>query len=229
MQTLGFSSATIIHTPPAESVSEALGFSTIYVMHSEEPVTECTAPAPTPEEATTKTRKRKGKAASLHIPYALKRTLDDVEAKKIATAPPIGTSATTATTPSAPKPTLAPTPTPTPKPKTLQTTKARPPTHPSTPKSGIVVHGIALRKDLGNVRRWMEADNKDIGRITGIGWLIKKTTLREEGKKTSSVVVYLEDTFFFFFYISLLACRPMGYGEGFYKEKIKTNYLAHYM
>ncbi|KAF8445456.1 hypothetical protein BDZ91DRAFT_853725 [Kalaharituber pfeilii] len=72
-------------------------------------------------------------------------------------------------------------------------------THPSspgttTPKEGIVGHGIALRKDLRNVRRWMEADNKDIGKITGIRWLRNKTILREEGKKTSSVVVYLEDT-----------------------------------
>ncbi|KAF8459235.1 hypothetical protein BDZ91DRAFT_851979 [Kalaharituber pfeilii] len=47
------------------------------------------------------------------------------------------------------------------------------PTHPSnpgttTPKEGIVVHGLALRKDLRHVRRWMEADNKDIGKITGM-------------------------------------------------------------
>ncbi|KAF8446679.1 hypothetical protein BDZ91DRAFT_753091 [Kalaharituber pfeilii] len=69
------------------------------------------------------------------------------------------------------------------------------PIHPgaTTTKPGIVVPRIALRKNLGNVRRWMEADN-DIGRITGIRWLIKETTLREKGKKTSLVVVYLEDT-----------------------------------
>ncbi|KAF8461611.1 hypothetical protein BDZ91DRAFT_829588 [Kalaharituber pfeilii] len=63
----------------------------------------------------------------------------------------------------------------------------------TTSKFGIVVHGIALRKDLGNVRRWMEAASKDIGKITGIRWLRNKGILNEEGKKTSSVVVYLED------------------------------------
>ncbi|KAF8456833.1 hypothetical protein BDZ91DRAFT_800943 [Kalaharituber pfeilii] len=49
-----------------------------------------------------------------------------------------------------------------------------------------------LRKDLGNVQRWLQASNKDVGKITGIRWLRKKTILLEEGKKTSSVVVYLE-------------------------------------
>ncbi|KAF8470025.1 hypothetical protein BDZ91DRAFT_719723 [Kalaharituber pfeilii] len=47
-------------------------------------------------------------------------------------------------------------------------------------------------RDLGNVRRWLEASNKDLGKITGIRWLRKKTILAEEGKQTSSVVVYLE-------------------------------------
>ncbi|KAF8462607.1 hypothetical protein BDZ91DRAFT_765154 [Kalaharituber pfeilii] len=62
----------------------------------------------------------------------------------------------------------------------------------TTPVHGIVVHGIALRKDLGKVRKWLEASNK-IGKTVGIRWLRPKTRLVEEGKKTSSVVVYLEE------------------------------------
>ncbi|KAF8451622.1 hypothetical protein BDZ91DRAFT_802642 [Kalaharituber pfeilii] len=58
-------------------------------------------------------------------------------------------------------------------------------------KSGIVVHGIALRKDLGKVKQWLEAANKELGKIVGIRWLRRRTILEEEGKKTSSVVVYL--------------------------------------
>ncbi|KAF8457839.1 hypothetical protein BDZ91DRAFT_785927 [Kalaharituber pfeilii] len=58
------------------------------------------------------------------------------------------------------------------------------------PTPGIVVHGVALRKDSGNVRRWLKEDNKDLKKVVGIRWLRKKDT---EGKKTSSVVVYLED------------------------------------
>ncbi|KAF8459771.1 hypothetical protein BDZ91DRAFT_741556, partial [Kalaharituber pfeilii] len=104
------------HTP-AESTPEALGFSKIFVAHSEEPSTERTttttpAPVPTPEVAT-KTRKRKGKTASAQDPCAFKRRLDDAEARKIATAPPVRTSSGHAdnnhvgaitTTPSTPRP-----------------------------------------------------------------------------------------------------------------------------
>ncbi|KAF8463064.1 hypothetical protein BDZ91DRAFT_796569 [Kalaharituber pfeilii] len=61
----------------------------------------------------------------------------------------------------------------------------------TTPVYGIVVHGIALRKDLGKVRKWLEASNK-IGKTVGVRWLRQKARLVEEGKKTSSVVVYLE-------------------------------------
>ncbi|KAF8460756.1 hypothetical protein BDZ91DRAFT_798635 [Kalaharituber pfeilii] len=57
---------------------------------------------------------------------------------------------------------------------------------------GIVVHGIALRKDLGKIKQWLQAANKDLGKITGVRWLRKRTLLEEEGKKTSSVVLYLE-------------------------------------
>ncbi|KAF8462031.1 hypothetical protein BDZ91DRAFT_797566 [Kalaharituber pfeilii] len=64
----------------------------------------------------------------------------------------------------------------------------------TTTKTGIVVHGIALRKDLGKVRRWLEAANQELGKTTGIRWLRKKDTLVNEGKKTSSAVVYLENT-----------------------------------
>ncbi|KAF8451478.1 hypothetical protein BDZ91DRAFT_750748, partial [Kalaharituber pfeilii] len=49
--TLGFILTTTIHTPPAESTPEALGFSKIFVAHSEEPSTErttTTTPAPRP-------------------------------------------------------------------------------------------------------------------------------------------------------------------------------------
>ncbi|KAF8438733.1 hypothetical protein BDZ91DRAFT_804261 [Kalaharituber pfeilii] len=70
----------------------------------------------------------------------------------------------------------------------------QPPTSPdnSTTQHGIVIHGIALREDLGKVRGWLEASNKEIGKTRGIRWLRKKTTLMEEGKKTSSAVLYLE-------------------------------------
>ncbi|KAF8457838.1 hypothetical protein BDZ91DRAFT_852265 [Kalaharituber pfeilii] len=62
----------------------------------------------------------------------------------------------------------------------------------TTSKQGVVVYGIALRKDLGKVRRWLEDGNPDLGKTVGIRWLRKKTLLVEEGKKTSSIVVYLE-------------------------------------
>ncbi|KAF8454865.1 hypothetical protein BDZ91DRAFT_801571 [Kalaharituber pfeilii] len=81
---------------------------------------------------------------------------------------------------------------PSPRPRSTSTS---PPTNPDATtrlKTGIVVHGIALRKDLGKVRQWLEAANKELGKISGIRWLRKKTTLVEEGKKTSSAVVYLE-------------------------------------
>ncbi|KAF8438323.1 hypothetical protein BDZ91DRAFT_795596 [Kalaharituber pfeilii] len=58
-------------------------------------------------------------------------------------------------------------------------------------KAGIVIHGIALRKDLGKVKQWLEAANKELGKIRGIRWLRKRDVLEEEGKKTSSVVIYL--------------------------------------
>ncbi|KAF8462815.1 hypothetical protein BDZ91DRAFT_796805 [Kalaharituber pfeilii] len=58
--------------------------------------------------------------------------------------------------------------------------------------AGIVIHGIALRKDLGKVRQWLEAANKELGKVKGIRWLRKRKLLEEEGKKTSSVVIYLE-------------------------------------
>ncbi|KAF8469945.1 hypothetical protein BDZ91DRAFT_761289 [Kalaharituber pfeilii] len=197
---------TIVDTPPVQPTTEELGFSTIITCSEEPPVEQIpgTTPVPTPgpvntsatrtTEVAAKMRKRKGKVASAQGPYALKRRLDDTEVQKIATAPQVGTSAADSTpvstatvTPSAPTPNS----TPIPKPKTSQTTRARFLTYPSTPGAP---RRSALRKDLGNVWRWMEADNKDIKRITGIRWLIKKTTLREEGKKTSSLVVYLEDT-----------------------------------
>ncbi|KAF8465028.1 hypothetical protein BDZ91DRAFT_820932 [Kalaharituber pfeilii] len=68
------------------------------------------------------------------------------------------------------------------------------PTNPVVPtKTGILVHGVAVRKDLGNARRWLSADNKDLKKIVGIRWLRKKDLLIGEGKKTSSIVVYLKD------------------------------------
>ncbi|KAF8460155.1 hypothetical protein BDZ91DRAFT_726399, partial [Kalaharituber pfeilii] len=58
---------------------------------------------------------------------------------------------------------------------------------------GIVVHGVALRRDLGKVQRWLGEDNKDLRKIVGVRWLRRKDLLVGEGKKTSSVVVFLED------------------------------------
>ncbi|KAF8464234.1 hypothetical protein BDZ91DRAFT_795765 [Kalaharituber pfeilii] len=63
----------------------------------------------------------------------------------------------------------------------------------TTSKFSVVVHGVALRKDLGKVRKWLESGNKTIGKTVGIRWLRRKAELVEEGKKTSSVVVYLEE------------------------------------
>ncbi|KAF8446574.1 hypothetical protein BDZ91DRAFT_787135 [Kalaharituber pfeilii] len=57
---------------------------------------------------------------------------------------------------------------------------------------GIVIHGIALRKDLGKVKKWLAAANESLGKIKGIRWLRKRNLLEEAGKTTSSVVVYLE-------------------------------------
>ncbi|KAF8460093.1 hypothetical protein BDZ91DRAFT_799170 [Kalaharituber pfeilii] len=162
------------------------------------------------------TRKRKGKKTR-EKPYAIKRRLDDAEAKKIATAPPVADNITTDTVPSSAK-TSSPkpdTPNPNPEPpKTSEVPKTPPtkmttpskiptgknhkhPTQPANPdattsKYGVVVHGIALRKDLGRIRRWLEEGNPELGKTIGIRWLRKKTLLLEEGKKTSSVVVYLE-------------------------------------
>ncbi|KAF8457371.1 hypothetical protein BDZ91DRAFT_786027 [Kalaharituber pfeilii] len=57
---------------------------------------------------------------------------------------------------------------------------------------GIVIHGIALRKDLGKVKKWLAAANESLGKIKGIRWLRKRNLLEEAGKTTSSVAVYLE-------------------------------------
>ncbi|KAF8446685.1 hypothetical protein BDZ91DRAFT_853677 [Kalaharituber pfeilii] len=57
---------------------------------------------------------------------------------------------------------------------------------------GIVIHGIALRKDLGKVKKWLAAANESLGKIKGIRWLRKRNLLEEAGKTTSSVVVYLQ-------------------------------------
>ncbi|KAF8460012.1 hypothetical protein BDZ91DRAFT_799374 [Kalaharituber pfeilii] len=85
----------------------------------------------------------------------------------------------------------------TPDPDTQTSFAPRPRTQTGTPrnpqpKHGIVIHGVALSKDLGKVRRWLETDNQNLGKTTGIRWLRRETLLREEGKKTSSVVVYTQ-------------------------------------
>ncbi|KAF8472888.1 hypothetical protein BDZ91DRAFT_790758 [Kalaharituber pfeilii] len=67
--------------------------------HSEAPRVE-TANAP---EVTTHKKKRKGKSASAQDPYAFKYRLDEKEAEKIATAPPIRTPSTPCTDPTLPK------------------------------------------------------------------------------------------------------------------------------
>ncbi|KAF8453396.1 hypothetical protein BDZ91DRAFT_768216 [Kalaharituber pfeilii] len=137
-------------------------------------------------------KKRKGKAASTQ-PYALKKRLDDTEARKIA--PRHRTHQQHRHQPPRPLPIPDPPRKPTPPPRPQN---AKSPARPSirdaaTSRQGIVIHGIALRKDLGKVRRWLEEDNKDMGKTAGIRWLRNKETLQEEGKKTSSVVLYLEE------------------------------------
>ncbi|KAF8474097.1 hypothetical protein BDZ91DRAFT_789687 [Kalaharituber pfeilii] len=164
-------------------------------------------PAATPPTAApTPSRKRKGKTQDA---YAIKRQLSGEEARKIASATHPAPSATATPSPptsgrhqgklpsqdaafkrhlrdKAPEPSTSR--------RTPQAaTKPSPTTPDVSTKSGIVVHGIALRKNLDNVRRWLTADNKDLKKIVGIRWLRKKDTLIGEGKKTSSVVVYLED------------------------------------
>ncbi|KAF8476773.1 hypothetical protein BDZ91DRAFT_843548 [Kalaharituber pfeilii] len=156
------------------------------------------------------TKKRKGRQPSPQEPYEIKRRLDKKEAKKIASSPPAEVpAAPTVDTPAASTTQTSP-PTTTPEPET----RPRPPkqdkkptkdkgkspiTAPprpdaaTAPKYGVVVHGIALRKDVARVRRWLETGNAGLGKTVGIRWLRKKSVLLEEGKKTSLVVVYLED------------------------------------
>ncbi|KAF8468253.1 hypothetical protein BDZ91DRAFT_793128 [Kalaharituber pfeilii] len=105
---------------------------------------------------------------------------------------------TTPTLKSHPHPSSTPPTKPTPGPPGTQGATRRKPRNSPTPatntsKSGIVVHGVALRKNLGNVQKWLESANKGLGKITGIRWLRKNETLVEEGKLASSVVVYLEE------------------------------------
>ncbi|KAF8469952.1 hypothetical protein BDZ91DRAFT_791911 [Kalaharituber pfeilii] len=73
------------------------------------------------------------------------------------------------------------------------TTKSTPTTPDAITKgeAGVVIHGIPLRKDLGKVKKWLGAANRELGKVMGIRWLRKKSLL-EEGKQTSSVVLYLE-------------------------------------
>ncbi|KAF8462625.1 hypothetical protein BDZ91DRAFT_797140 [Kalaharituber pfeilii] len=141
--TPGFSPITCIWTEPEDPKPEALGFSAITTAYAVKPTSTYTAPAPevtaqpekaetkTTSEVTPKTRKRKGKTASVQDPYAWKRRLDNKEAKKIATSPPVGTPhaddtpvSTTKTSSSSPAPT--PTPAPTPKTKPPHTPKPNP-------------------------------------------------------------------------------------------------------
>ncbi|KAF8454270.1 hypothetical protein BDZ91DRAFT_786594 [Kalaharituber pfeilii] len=195
-----------VGTPQAP---EELGFSTITTCAEEPPTSEDTAPATNPHAIpapdtrpeNARNKKRKGKTPSPQDSYAIKRQLDDKEARRIASAPPVGDTAGTApdnTTPSSSKPTPSPTQK-TQTPRTPSRPKTKLPTTPPTPdastttKIGIVVHGIALSKDLGKVRRWLEAANQELGKTTGIRWLRKKDTLVNEGKTTSSAVVYLEN------------------------------------
>ncbi|KAF8460051.1 hypothetical protein BDZ91DRAFT_785532 [Kalaharituber pfeilii] len=93
------------------------------------------------------------------------------------------------TSPKTPGPSPGPTKNSSAPPRSRKTQPATPDA--ATPAHGIVIHGTALRKDLGKVRKWLEASNK-LGKTVGIRWLRKKTTLVEEGKKSSSVVLYLE-------------------------------------
>ncbi|KAF8464835.1 hypothetical protein BDZ91DRAFT_795322 [Kalaharituber pfeilii] len=96
--------------------------------------------------------------------------------------------------PATPTPNPTPTPDPTPahapsRPRNQTTQRTSRP--PLQTRQGIVIHGVALRKDLEKVRKWLEEDNKELGKMTtGIRWLRRKATLEEEGKKASSIVLY---------------------------------------
>ncbi|KAF8454880.1 hypothetical protein BDZ91DRAFT_852897 [Kalaharituber pfeilii] len=145
-----------------------------------------TPPPPASSGPTTSTRTkrktRQGKTTPSPVP-------------KSAGTPPAPAPATPTHT--APAPTPAPATPTQPQPRSTppkDTKKDTPPTPQTTKaKIGLVIHGVALRRELGNVRRWLSEDNKDMPKITGIRWLRKKDILVGEGKKTSSVVVYLEE------------------------------------
>ncbi|KAF8453071.1 hypothetical protein BDZ91DRAFT_802442 [Kalaharituber pfeilii] len=119
---LGFSPITTVHTEPepVQPTTEELGPSTITTCVEEPPTPEETAPATNPRAIpapdtrpeNARNKKRKGKTPSPQGPYAIKRQLDDKEARKIASAPPVGDTAGPApdnTTPSSSTPTPSPT------------------------------------------------------------------------------------------------------------------------
>ncbi|KAF8463054.1 hypothetical protein BDZ91DRAFT_796544 [Kalaharituber pfeilii] len=153
-----------------------------------------------------KKERREGKKSSSIIVYLQGKVESDSQIPvKIESLPnrPLATTSTKSPTPTPTPtpPTPTPTtrlPTPTPdstprqRPKTSKPSAPSPNTDATTSTFGVVVHGIALRKDLGKVRKWLESGNKGLGKTVGIRWLRRKTALIEEGKKTSSVLVYLE-------------------------------------
>ena len=54
----------------------------------------------------------------------------------------------------------------------------------------MVIHAVPTKYKLGEVRRWLEEDNRFLT-IAGSRWLL--TEERREGKTHSSVVLYLQD------------------------------------
>ncbi|KAF8445138.1 hypothetical protein BDZ91DRAFT_754019 [Kalaharituber pfeilii] len=167
-QPQGLSPITNVDTEPTPPQPQTLGLSPVVQIDM--------APAPTPPQPL-------GMSPISHIHIAPAKAPTTPRKRKASPASPT-TKTTSEATPAAAKPTLNP------RPETRSPTPRR--SDSPLEKKGIVVHGIALRKDLGNVRRWLETDNIGMGRITGIRWLRKKSILLEEGKKASSVVVYLE-------------------------------------
>ncbi|KAF8462828.1 hypothetical protein BDZ91DRAFT_796842 [Kalaharituber pfeilii] len=176
-QPLGLSPITNVDTKPTPPQPQTLGLSPGVQIASTNAIT---AAGDEPNQPHTHSPGE----GSYHPKVGANKTPTHATRKRKARPASPTTKTTPEATPAAAKPTLNP------RPETRSPTPRR--SDSPLEKKGIVVHGIALRKDLGNVRRWLETDNIGMGRITGIRWLRKKSILLEEGKKTSSVVVYLE-------------------------------------
>ncbi|KAF8460095.1 hypothetical protein BDZ91DRAFT_766508 [Kalaharituber pfeilii] len=116
----------------------------------------------------------------------IRRTCMQQTSQALAATPTANTPVATTTSTKTPTPTPTPTPdlqrqrctpdlTPGPRPKTDKPSAPPPHTGATTQTYGVVVHAIALRKDLGKVQKWLESGNSRLGKTVGIRWLRRKT------------------------------------------------------